>query len=46
VVVTLSVDDVIGWLLGVNVPFAPDGSPPTASDTAALKPLAGVMVTE
>ena len=46
VVVTLKVDDVITWLLGLNVPFAPDGSPPTLRDTAALKPPVGVIVTE
>src|ERR1700731_1620706 len=45
VVVTLSVDDVIAWLLGLNVPFAPDGSPPTLRVTAALKPPVGVTVT-
>jgi hypothetical protein len=46
VVVTLSVDDVIGWLLGLNVPLAPDGSPLTLRASEALKPPVGVIVTE
>jgi hypothetical protein len=46
VVVTLRVDDVITWLLGLNVPLAPDGSPFALRVTAELKPPVGVMVTE
>jgi hypothetical protein len=41
---TASADDPVAGL-GLKVPLAPDGRPPTARVTADLKPAAGVIVT-